>query len=78
MVKLFDAETSIPVGEIEEAQLEFLIDQLEETSDTDQDYYIDRPTLELLRTEGADPELITLLSKGLGDRQGYEVRWERG
>lgn len=77
MVKLFDVETSAPVGEITEDQLLFLIDQLEETSETDRDYYIDRPTLALLRTEGADAELIEVLAKGLGEREGYEVRWER-
>lgn len=77
MVKLYDKETSAPVGEITEGQLLFLIDHLEETSDTDQDYYIDLATLDMLRTEGADAELIAVLAKGLGGRSGYEVRWER-
>ncbi len=77
MVKLFDSETSAPVGEITEGQLQFLIDHLEETSDSDQDYYIDRPTLAMLASEGADAELIVVLTKGLGGRDGYEVRWER-
>jgi hypothetical protein len=77
MVKLFDKETSAPVGEITEGQLLFLIDHLEETSDTDQDYYIDLATLDMLRSEGADAELIAVLAKGLGGRPGYEVRWER-
>lgn len=77
MVKLFDNETSAPVGEITEGQLLFLIDHLEETSETDQDYYIDPPTLAMLRSEGADAELIAILTKGLDGREGYEVRWER-
>ncbi len=77
MVKLYNAETSAPVGEITEGQLQFLIDNLEETSSDDQDYYIDVPTLAMLRSEGADDEMITILAKGLGGRPGYEVRWER-
>ena len=77
MVKLYNAETSAPVGEITEGQLQFLIDNLEETSSDDQDYYIDVPTLAMLRSEGADDELVAILVKGLGGRPGYEVRWER-
>ena len=77
MVKLYNSETSAPVGEITEGQLQFLIDNLEETSSDDQDYYIDVPTLAMLRSEGADDELIAILAKGLGGRPGYEVRWER-
>lgn len=77
MVKLYDKDSSAPVGEITEGQLLFLIDHLEETSDTDQDYYIDLATLDMLRSEGADAELIAVLAKGLAGRPGYEVRWER-
>ena len=69
MVKLYDAETSVPIGEITEGQLQF-------TSD-DQDYWIDIPTLAMLRSGGADEEMIAILAKGLGGRPGYEVRWER-
>jgi len=77
MVKLYDKDSSEPVGEITEGQLLFLIDHLEETSETDQDYYIDLATLDMLRSEGADAELVAVLAKGLGGRPGYEVRWER-
>jgi hypothetical protein len=77
MVKLYDKESSAPVGEITEGQLAFLIDHLEETSETDQDYYIDLATLDMLRSEGADAELLSVLATGLGGRPGFEVRWER-
>ena len=77
MVKLYDKDSSAPVGEITESQLAFLIDHLEETSETDQDYYIDLATLDMLRSEGADAELLAVLARGLGGRPGYEVRWER-
>jgi len=77
MVKLYDAKTSAPVGEITEGQLQFLVDHLEETTTDDQDYWIDVPTLAMLRSEEADEELVAMLAKGLGGRPGYEVRWER-
>ena len=77
MIKLYDKDSSAPVGEITEDQLAFLIDHLEETSETDQDYYIDLATMDMLRSEGADAELIAVLARGLGGRPGYEVRWER-
>ena len=77
MVKLYDKDSSAPVGEITEDQLAFLIEHLEETSEADQDYYMDLATLDMLRSEGADAELLAVLARGLGGRSGYEVRWER-
>ena len=77
MIQLFDNDTGVKIGNITQDQLQFLIDQLEETSTTDQDYYIDPPTLEMLQSAGCDPELLGLLSSSLGDREGCEIRWER-
>ena len=58
MVKLYDAEASAPIGEITEGQLQFMIDNLEETTSDDQDYWIDIPTLAMLRSGGADEEQV--------------------
>ena len=77
MINLYDNSTQSKVGEITEAQLQLLIDQLEETSLSDQDYFIDANTLAVLSDAGADTELIELLKSGLGDREGYEIRWAR-
>lgn len=77
MVQLFDNDTGAKIGNLTQDQLQFLIDQLEETSTTDQDYYIDSPTLEMLKDAGGDPELIELLRSSLGDRESFEVRWEK-
>ncbi len=76
MIDLYDTATQDFVGQISEAQLKFLIDQLVETDASDQDYYIDGATLELLETEGAAEDLVQLLRKTLGERDGMEVRWE--
>jgi processive 1,2-diacylglycerol beta-glucosyltransferase len=75
MVQLLDTETNKPIGTINDAQLKFLVDELEEESESDQDYYIDAGTLEMLEADGGDPALLTLLRSALGTREGMEVRW---
>ena len=42
----------------------------------DDDYYIDRDTLELLSDNGADPELLALLEKAIGDDDSMDIAWE--
>jgi len=77
MTQLYDAESGKLIGTIGVAELQLLIDQLEEESLEDQDYYIDRATLAWFEEKGADSALITLLREALGDRQGMEIRWEK-
>lgn len=77
MIYLYDKESGRKLGMLSEAQLQFLVDQLEEESSDDQDYYIDGPTLEMLQDAGADPALIDRLRSGLDGRDGYEAAWER-
>jgi len=78
MIQLHEKETGVFVGTITEAQLQFLIDQLEEESADDTDYYINKATVEMLVQAGADPELVALLQRGLGEREEMEIRWEEG
>jgi len=77
VIELFDTETEAPLGAISEAQLQFLIDQLEEERPDDTDYYINQATLDLFEERGADPSLVTLLRSALGAREDMEIRWER-
>jgi hypothetical protein len=77
MIRLYDNVLQKPLGDITEDQLQFLIDHLEEESSDDQDYYINRATLEMFQQAGADSALIDLLQHGLGDRSDMEIRWER-
>jgi len=74
-IQLYDNELQVWLGEITEQQLQFLIDHLEEESSQDQDYYLNRTTLEMLAEAGADPTLLALLQQGLGDREAMEIRW---
>ena len=77
MVELRDKETRRVVGSITDDQLQFLIDQLEEESVEDSDYYIDAPTLQMFAEKGIDRQLLALLQDALGDRDGMEIEWRR-
>jgi hypothetical protein len=77
MVELHDKETGAPLGAITDEQFQFLADQLEEESPEDQDYFINAPTLDAFEEAGADPALLALLRKALGEREEMEIRWTR-
>lgn len=74
-MKLFDKASGAPIGEISEQQFKILQDALEEESRSDNDYYINRATLDLLRDAGADADLVTLLTTALGDREDMDIAW---
>jgi hypothetical protein len=76
MPRLIRVDTGDEIGEIKDEQLQFLIDQLEEEHDEDKDYYIDKDTLELLSDNGADPELIAMIEKAMGDDESIDIAWE--
>ena len=54
-----------------------IVDKLEEESLTDQDYYIDQPTIDLLGDGSATDHLLTLLRSALGSAEGVEIRWQK-
>jgi hypothetical protein len=64
-----------PIGTIDEADLKMLVDQLEEESEEDTDYYISPATVDFLEQNGASPELVSLLREAVGDSDGVEVVW---
>ena len=77
MIELHDKESGALLGEIEERHLQFLIDQLEEESADDDDYYINQSTLDSFEEEGADAALMAILRKALGQNEDMEIRWTR-
>ncbi|MER3443212.1 MAG: galactosyldiacylglycerol synthase [Meiothermus sp.] len=77
MVQLFDAANGASLGSISEEQLRFMLDHLEEEAADDQDYYINRATLDYFAEQGADPTLLELLRKALGEREEMDLRWSR-
>jgi hypothetical protein len=77
MIALRDKDTGADLGTISEEQLQFLVDQLEKEYAEDRDYYINRTTVEIMQQSGGDPDLVDLLSKAIGDRDGVEIEWSR-
>ena len=76
MIKLYDSESDRLLGTVSDADLQALVDALEEESSDDRDYYINADTIDLLGAK-ASPQLIDLLRSALGSSEGIEVRWER-
>lgn len=77
MIQLHDKDTGTLIGTITEDNLQYLIDQLEEESREDKDYYINETTLDIFEERGADKALITLLRGALNGRTEMEIRWSQ-
>ena len=77
MIDLYDKATNQLIGSITDADLQVLIDGLEEESSADQDYYIDAATIDLLGDGRASDHLLGLLARALGSGDGVEIRWQR-
>jgi len=75
--RLTEAGSGALVGEISDAQFVILADELEEESDTDSDYYIDAATIDVLADAGADADLIAMLRRALGSRDGVDIEWKK-
>lgn len=77
MIKLLNKTTGVQIGVLTEEQLHYLVDELEEESSDDQDYWLNRAQLEIFAQDGADPALLQLLETALGDGEELEIYWER-
>jgi processive 1,2-diacylglycerol beta-glucosyltransferase len=77
MINLYEKDTNKPLGQISEAQLQYLIDHLEEEGSEDQDYAVTPLLLEYFEGLGADPSLISLLKDALGGREEIEIVWSK-
>jgi hypothetical protein len=62
------------LGTITENQLDFLEENLEVDFEEDEEYLLIPDTIDYLREQGADNELLTLLEKALaGTRDGVDI-----
>jgi len=77
MINLYEKDTNKTLGQISEAQLQYLIDHLEEEGSEDQDYAVTPLLLEYFEGLGADPTLISLLKDALGGREEIEIVWDK-
>jgi len=77
MIDLYDKATDLLIGSITEADLQVLVDALEEESRDDRDYYIDAATIDIVADGKASNHLVTLLRAALGPKDGVDIRWQR-
>jgi processive 1,2-diacylglycerol beta-glucosyltransferase len=77
MIRIFDTQDDTLIGEIQEEQLQYLVDQMEEESLEDQDYAITALTLAYFADAGGDPVLLDMLRSALGEREEMVIRWQR-
>jgi hypothetical protein len=77
MPRLYIEESNTDLGEITEAELRSLLDNLEEESQEDTDYYITPDTLDYLAARGADAKLVAILRQAIGDQDGIDIRWSK-
>jgi len=77
MITIKDKDTNQVLGTITEKQLKFLVDQLEEEWEEDQDYAISGMLLDMFEGEDADPQLVSLLRSALGDKEEINIVWSK-
>jgi hypothetical protein len=77
MIYLYEKDSNRLLGSINEAQLQVLIEQLEEEWGEDQDYAITPLLVEMFENENVDQELVSLLKEALGNKPEVEVIWKR-
>jgi hypothetical protein len=76
MYKLYDKAAGEIIGEIDEVQRQFLMDELEEESPEDQDYYLNRTMIGLLGEKAAAlSSLVEMLKEACGEREALEIEW---
>jgi hypothetical protein len=65
------------LGTIDDSDLKVLIDQLEEEDESDDDYFIDGPTIDLLEQNGASEALVSMLRDVVGSSDGVDILWKK-
>jgi hypothetical protein len=76
-VHLFDMATEQEIGLLSDEQFQFLQQHLEAEGPDDDDYYINRETLDLFQEQGGDPAVVGMLRTAMGARADIDVRWQR-
>jgi hypothetical protein len=76
-IHIYNKDTTALIGAITEADLKVLADALDEESATDNDYFIDQATIDVIGDGRATEHLLNLLRGAVGSGEGIEIRWER-
>jgi hypothetical protein len=62
------------LGSVTESQLAFLVENLEEEFEEDDEYFFSAETLQYLRKMGADKDLMSMLEKAVaGTEEGVDI-----
>ena len=77
MIDVYNCTTNELIGSITEADLKVLVDHLEEESSEDQDYYIDKATIDVIGDGQATEHLLKVLRKALGTAESVDIRRQR-
>lgn len=77
MPRLYMKQDGSLIGTVDESDLKLLIDQLEEEDESDDDYFIDGPTIDLLQENGASEGLVSMLKSAVGAGDGVDIFWKR-
>lgn len=75
MIEIYNKRSGELIGTITEKQLRFMQYQMEEESIRDRDYSITPLEIEYFLGQGAEPELINMLRKALGDKDEVIIEW---
>ena len=77
MIDVYNVATNELLGSITEADLQVLMNALEEESADDQDYFIDAATIDVVADGRATDHLVALLRRAVGSSDGVDIRWSR-
>ena len=77
MPSLYNKKTNTLLGEVSEADVQCLIDVLEEEDRKDVDYFVDLDTVDILEDNGASATLVQMLRAAIGASEGVDIRWSK-
>ena len=75
MITLKEKSNNRWLGQISYSQLKFLNEELVVKQKVDQDYWINRETLEMLKAHGVDEHLAAIIEKAMSDNDEVEFYW---
>lgn len=76
-VRISDRATGTTIGSVSREEFQFLVDQLEEESSRDADYFIDSATIDMLQDNGGSATLVALLRAAVGQSEGIDIAWQQ-
>ena len=77
MPSLYDKKTNALLGAVSDADVQCLIDVLEEEDRKDVDYFVDLDTVDILEDNGASATLVQMLRAAIGASEGVDIRWSK-